>query len=464
MKKSFFRRGGVLVGGLVLVGVWIGLIGPWPVDRTADDTLWSQAVKHAEQVGREWTILPAAAPLRAGWAVKQFELPGGVPLAGYGNRRRAGGSDPAEPLGARAMALEAGGRGVVLLMADLLIVNEALAGAVRRRVEESLGAERAPLLIFTATHTHSGPGGWGGKWVEKLTVAGPFDPLVFENLVETLTVVALKAWNSREPSALALLRTEAPDLLRNRTVKNGAADGTLEVLAVRRLDSGEMGMVVIFGGHATTLGASHEALSRDYPGFLVDALERQPGVVFAGFAAGCVGSQSCAVPGQGLEKPRRLGEDLAGWVERMVAGAEFRDHVRMRAVRLEVTLRDLEVRLSRGWKLSPFLSRQLHAGPVAFDGLRVDDWMWVSLPVELSGMLSTPLRERAAGGGIALTLTPFNGAYLGYLLPDDLHEQMDLYEVRMSFLGPSGGRGVSEIVTALLPTGLERGPQSEGER
>ena len=64
---------------------------------------------------------------------------------------------------------------------------------------------------------------------------------------------------------------------------------------------------------------------------------------------------------------------------------------------------------------------------MVFDILRVDDWMWISLPVELSGMVSAPLRERAAADGIKLTLTPFNGFYLGYQPPDELHERMEIY-------------------------------------
>lgn len=432
---------------LVLVGAFVALVGPWPTMARARPGYWEDATVRALAAGRQLNNLPSPAPLQAGWAVHPFDLPPGVSLAGYLNRPSLAAKDAEkESLSARALALQAGRDGVIILMADLVLVNETLANEVRHRVRQALAHDLQPLVLFTATHTHSGPGGWGRKFVERWSVAGRFDPQVYSTILESLVGAALDAWNSRGPAAMAILHTEAPDLLRNRSVSGGALDARLEALWVRRMDSGEEGMVVLFGGHATTLGSAPAPPSRDYPGVLVDTLENKFGLAFAGFAAGCVGSQSTVTKGCGKE----IGSELAARVEALRSSAALEDHVRLRTVRFEIPQPEIQIRLGPSLRFSPFLSSYLRDGPVGFDALRVDNWVWVALPLEPSGMLSGPWRTRAKADGIALTLTPFNGYYLGYLLPDEFYEDTRIYEAQMSFLGPQVGHAFGAILQALL--------------
>lgn len=438
---------------VLLAGAFVGLIGPWPLDLdTQDEAVITRAVEQAEEASAQIASLPAPAPLEAGWAVVGFDLPEGIPLGGYGARRGA----PSEPGGdtpyARAVWLSAGKCHAVIVMADVLLINRALAKTVLARVEQILGTENMPMVIFTATHTHSGPGAWGAMKLEQWMVAGPYDERVFEALANGLEKAILGARAARGAASMAFLRSEAPEFIRNRAVAHETVDPTLEAMVLRREDTGALAVVGLFGAHATCLGANHMRLSRDYPGFFVDALEENPAIDFAGFAAGCVGSHSGAAPGSGMEKAQNLGKELAQRVRDMIANAHFQRDVRMATVRAVVDLPKIQFRLGEKFRASSLISEGLHDGTATFGVLRVDDWIWISLPVELSGMISASLREEARERGFELTLSCFNGNYLGYVLPDKYYRDGKLYEARMNFLGPKGGTYVREVIEALLPS------------
>ncbi len=446
-------RGKVAAGTVAFAGLFAGLIGPWPLDHDPALEIRAAAVEQASAASRQTSLPPAPAPLAAGWAVAPFDdLPEAIPLAGYGQLKGA----PSEPGGeipaARALSLTSGGSEVVIVMADLLLINRALAGEVRARVAKALPAgETPPLLLFTATHTHCGPGAWGAMKLEEVLAAGRYNPEVFTRLADTLAKAALAARENRGPASIAFARAAAPDLIRNRAIRDGAVDPALEAVLVRRLDTKELGIVALFGAHATCLGASHMRLARDYPGFLVDALEELPEVAFAGFAAGCVGSHSGAAPGSGMEKARNLGAELARRVAALLPDARFREEVRMNAARVSVDVPPVQLRVSSNLRASSLISAHLSQGSAAFDILRIDEQIWITLPVELSGMKSAALREKAAQQGFTLTLSCFNGDYLGYVLPDEHYRDGKLYEARMNFLGPHGGTHIREVLKALLP-------------
>ena len=79
------------------------------------------------------------------------------------------------------------------------------------------------------------------------------------------------------------------------------------------------------------------------------------------------------------------------------------------------------------------------------------DHLWVGVPLEVSGLLSKPLREQARAAGFAgLTISSFQGDYLGYLIPDSIYAEGEKYEAQMNFLGPSGGSYFYEMIEIFL--------------
>lgn len=427
------------------------LLAPRMVDNRFPERAVERLYAQAERIAGQLSEVEQVEDLLVGWGVSELVLPEGIPLAGYGARRGAPSEPGAEKLFARAVSLKSASREVVVVMADLLLFNRGLADEVKSQVRATLKAgEVEPFFLFTATHTHAGPGGWGASFAEQVTVFGDYNHQVFEALAKDVSQAIAVARQDRKPSLLAWSRSTEPDLIKNRMLRDGAVDAVLDTLWIRRRESGELGAIVFFGAHATCLNDKFMQLHRDYPGFLVDALESEPEVAFAGFATGSVGSQSGSVGG-GVDNARKLGESLAQRVLAQKESVQFVDQVEWQNARLSFRVPSLQVRLSQGWIMSPWIIHLIHDGWTQVEVLRLQDHLWVTVPVEFSSMLSAELHSVYAEKGFALTISCFNGDYLGYVLPDQHYPNGDLYEAKMNFLGPYGGGIMQGLVRRMIP-------------
>jgi len=446
-------------GGVGALVAFISAVGPWPLDTTPEPGPEAEALLIVADEGRTLQAAHAEASAEsfsAGWAFEPFSMPDGVPLAGYGARRGAAstGTSPGEAPGARAVAMRSGdGRPVVVICADLLLVNEPLAESVRADLREIYG-EQVPVVLFTATHTHSGPGGFGEMVLEEM-IAGRFDPLAFAELRRALTRSICSSMESVDAAEYTWIDTDAAGFLRNRTVKGGEVDGTLESLVIRKTagngEAVQTAVLALFGAHATCLSDDNLLLSGDYPGAMVRALEADTRIDFAAFAANCVGSQSTQAEGEGRQRIENVARGLTA---RLTVGFDdlaYRSTARISAREFQLPTPDLQVRIGASWRLSPVATGLIHRPQARLTVLRIDDRLWTAVPFEVSGMLSKPLRERAILGGLSgLTLSNFSGDYLGYLIPDELYLDGEVYESQMNFMGPDGGSFFVELMQTLL--------------
>ena len=442
----------VLAGGALFLLV-VALVTLRPVDR-GEWLPTAPAQSALADAGAMQRELAAARPaaFEAGWASAPLELRIGEPLAGYGARRGAASVGVEEPLFARALFLRAGGAEVVLVAADVLLVHREVAREVVQLCAARGIAERA--IYFTATHTHCGPGGWGPNVIEQ-AVCGKFDPDAVQRLARVLAAVILDARAAAQPAEWTWLELSAPGHVRNRTVKNGPIDPSLDALCVRRGDAGATGATGVFafyGAHATCRGARLLKFSGDYPGALVRELTKG-GMAFAAFGAGAVASQSPVGKGDDAARAEDIGGDLARQILAALPTAVWKREAALAVARRDVPLPNLQVRLGRRVRLASWLADSLHAPSAPFHLVRLDDRWLAGLPGEFSAMLTAPLRASAARAGVRLCVTPFNGDYAGYVLPP---ENLDTtaYEAGMTFLGPWGGDYFAQLIRA--GTGMDR--------
>jgi neutral ceramidase len=466
LRRRWSRRGALLSLSGALAGGFVLVIGPWPAARgpALEQAGARQALEQAAELGRGLRLDRAAeAPLRAGWAAEPFEL-GPWPLAGYGARRGAASTGQREPLYARCVLLEAGDTSALLVFTDLLLVYPGLVAQVEERLAEAFGARQPPWPVhFTATHTHCGPGGWGRNPLEQ-SVTGSRHPEVTEKLAAAITRAAVAAAGGMEEVAWGWLELAAPGRLRNRTIKGGPVDPRLEALVLRRERDGLRAVLAVFGAHATCLPAGMLEFAADYPGELTRALAADDRVDFAAFAAGVVGSHSPVGEGREAALAEDLGRSLAEQLLAALDQTPPRRGARLRAAVSRMTAPGLQMRLNGSLQLAGPAVRWLHPGVTRVSAVALDEHLWIGLPFELSGMLSPPLRSHARERGWKLTLTCFSGDYLGYVLPDELHSDLGLYEARMNFLGPGGGSFVSRLVeTVVEAAGDERGGANQAE-
>lgn len=459
----------LLIAGVVLVALLAGavlLVGPWPAYSGGDVTQERYFQRNVDAIrasaGRS-TVDGRPGPLRAGWAKRPIAPPTGTPLAGFGDRKGKPSTGVHDEIFVKALALSDGNDKVVLVAADMLIIPENLAGLVRERVSRQTGLA-ADALLFNASHTHSGPGGWAPGLVVK-QFAGTYDAAVLEFLAQQFTDAIVEAdANAGDEAALGAGGVPVDAHIRNRT-REAPCDTELSYLVVEK-ENGARCFVVSYSAHPTVLGGSNMEFSGDYPGYLARALERETGG-FAMFLGGAVGSMTNRYSGSesGFEKAEAIGEGLARQVLDRVDGLELRREVELASVGVRLELPSFQLRIHPSWRLSPFLMRFLG---IDSDGwlqcVRVGDAYFAGMPSDFSGEISLRLKAWADTQGADLWVLSFNGDYVGYVSPDEYYaaarpDGKEAYEMYlMSWCGPNQEAFFTQLtreaVTALSQSGM----------
>jgi hypothetical protein len=359
-----------------------------------------------------------------------------VPLAGYGDRRGRSATGTHDDLYIKAVALRVAGVSAVMVSAEALIIPREVAAEVSQRVQQELGLSRAQLY-FGATHTHASLGGWGEGVVAE-AFAGEFQPGLRAWFIDRLVSAVRQAMADLQPASLGHGRFTAPHLLRNRLVGDlGQIDPEFSYLALKQ-EGGRLGVIGSYAAHATVLSSQVMEFSGDYPGCWQRAIEEATGG-HALFLAGAVGSHS-PVPGdRGFAGAEKMGGALATALLSQLPLTPLTNRIRFSTLGLETSLPPLNVRLSDGIRLRPWLAqRLLRSGHETYlQALLVDDTVWISTPCDFSGELALELKDSLRARHHDAVVTSFNGDYVGYVIPARYYHLAG-YEPRvMSFFGPN---------------------------
>jgi len=390
----------------------------------------------------------AAAEVRAGVARTRFILPEKIPLAGYSRRRGAPSQGVHDPVGVRALILQEGETTAALVSCDLLIVDERLVEAVRRRLNAH-GLPEGLVLVLAATHTHSGPGAYGTTFFEKLSM-GHFDPTVFDALAEQIARTVVQAHETLAPVQQVVRSTMTSGLVKNRVDPSGPVDGEVTVCALYRSGEREPFAVVVgFAAHPTTLGAWNRQLSADYPGVLARDVEGRFPTATCLFFAGAVGDQAPVKQGSGFEAAERLGHALASHVIALLenAGGLERPDA-LQALQETVPLPTARVRLGR-LTLPRWLGRRLVDDDATLSAVAVGQAVFLGVPCDLSAALGETLKRAARAHRLQPMILGFAEDYIGYCLPEALYRTRT-YEASMAFNGPTTGELIVNRMTQMI--------------
>jgi hypothetical protein len=249
-------------------------------------------------------MMPAAhgEELRAGAAQVDITPPIGFAMWGYGARKDQPCLGVRDPLHARALVLEVGGKRLALVSLDLgRAPTRASTAAIRQRVREA-GIEH---LFLVASHTHHGPVLEVDSWPtpEKSYV---------RQLEQKLGDVILDAAKALKPARLGVASKQVT-LNRNRHSKREDRPVDRELLVLRVEDKGgkPIAHAVNFAAHATMRDSKERKFSADYPGVLAGRIEKETGAPCL-FLQGAAGDLSANPSGAGGAD--RFGEELAGEV------------------------------------------------------------------------------------------------------------------------------------------------------
>ncbi|MGH2459712.1 MAG: hypothetical protein ACRDIY_12685 [Chloroflexota bacterium] len=292
--------------------------------------------------------------LQIGSAAVDITPPVGTHLAGQFNDRVA--VTIHDPLNARALVLDDGTTRVALVACDLISHRRPTILKARELAEAATGIPARNILI-AASHTHTGPPiARGLSW--------DLDQDYARMLPRHLASAVALADQARQPGQVAVGSGWEPSASHNRRFlkKDGTAQmhppkGDPAFVGPEGPDDPEVGVLVARGEHGQLLGAivnytshpivvGHElAVSADYPGYLVravEAVEGGPGKVL--FINGAFGN-ICPIDVYDLKHreygwawAERVGKTIAAEAIRVIETTDPLESPRIRVASTEVEL------------------------------------------------------------------------------------------------------------------------------
>ena len=437
------RKAAWLLTGWLTFGVLV--VGPWPVG----DTPYTATGSFRDTANRldRTRVKSSRGPVRVG--VAEIDLTPGepVPVAGFLDQIMQPYVGINSRCLARALTIAGGDAAVTILTADLLLIDAPLA----RRILDRTGLAR-DQIYFTATHTHSGPGGWGNHPLERL-VAGTFDPESTDELADRLARVVLASRARLEPVEVAFGQTTVSGLQRNRIDPGEPTNDILSAWFFRALgrDSGQpiVATFASFAAHATIAHPHPARLGADYPGAFNAALRQRGigGMVL--FAAGTVGDASPIRPpgGNFRQSVRTYGEALADRLADLLGSAQFHRETPFANLGLDVALPPVQVPFVAPWlRFSPLATWWVGPRRTFLHTVRLGPAFLVGFPGDCAGQLAARV-----GAEAPVVATSFNGDYKGYLVTPETFRTRSCYETRwMSFFGPDLGVSLVDLANRAI--------------
>jgi neutral ceramidase len=182
------------------------------------------------------------------------------------------------------------GKRVAVVTADLGMMFQ----GVKQQVVQRLRATYGPLysddnVLLSATHTHSGPGGFSHYALYNLSTFG-FVPQNFEAIVEGIYQSIVRAHEHLAPGRITLAAGDLLDASRNRSpdayLLNPPeeraryaydTDKRMTLLRFTRDTGVEVGLLNWFAVHATSMGMQYRYISGDNKGYAAYLFEKSKG-------------------------------------------------------------------------------------------------------------------------------------------------------------------------------------------
>jgi len=448
--KGIIRKTGITAGAISLLIIVIYFLSTRRVDTTPyfETSYYRNTVIRADSL--EKVTFPIKDSLFAGFARVSLtpvlnslsdDAQKGrfreVPLAGYGAREGNPASGIPDSIYVKAAAIGEGGRTIILIGADLLIMPPNIADTVAVMLKKN--GIRRDQLFFTATHTHSSLGAWGPGLVGS-KFAGKENRNLEMWLTSRIADAVKIALSDMKPSCTGSGYFRAGNFTRNRLIGDTGNKNDEFVFITIRQKGGIKAIIGSFSAHSTTLGDENMEISGDYPGYWERKME-QTSADIAIFAAGSVGSQSPATNGNGFEKCAIIGESLSDSTVVHLKDISLSCSPIFSAVSLPFLLPDYNMRITVKRNLASFLSKKLMPAPgnVFLQAFRLGDLIWITTPSDFSGEYALQVKNSLSVKGFISIISSFNGAYVGYIIPGK-YFYLDKYESKlMGWFGPNMG-------------------------
>ncbi|MBO0931703.1 hypothetical protein [Fibrella aquatilis] len=436
--------------GLLAIIVLLLAIGLSPNDHTpyGQTGFYSQTIHRLDSLPALPTPKTA---IWAGWAKANLTPAYTTPTGGYGARQGKHWTTVADSVWVRAIVLDNGNGPVAMVASDLLITPPSVSEQLRKRLPE-VGL-RWESVYFGTTHSHNSLGGWAPGLVGNL-FSGSYDGRVVDHITNTILTALMRAKANLQPVSVGFRSVNAPQFVYNRLDDTKPVDPFFRLVQLKQTGgAGQTATLCTYAAHATMMDMfSYQYLTRDWPGQVVDGIERETGG-FALFMAGAVGSMGPKGPPTGKDFPlvKQYASEILTRLKPELTQFQTGTDSTLGLLTLPLTLRDPAPRLIGDWRIRPWLFHAIYGRyPSDIKALRLGPALLLGTPCDFSGELLPPLAKIADQQGLNLIVTSFNGGYVGYITPDAYYEK-DAYETRvMNWFGPQNGAYFSEMMGKLI--------------
>ena len=188
----------------------------------------------------------------------------------------------------RAFVIDDNNKRIVYVSAELLFITSPVSLGVLEKLEKTFGSlYTKDNVMLTATHTHSGPGGYCGYALYDFAIGG-FDKQNYNVIVNGIYKSIVRAHHNLAPGKIRINQGELDGASKNRSKdaykKNNDAgnyehnlDKKMLLLRLERLDGKEIGMINWFAVHATNIGNKNKLISSDNKGYASLLFEKSKG-------------------------------------------------------------------------------------------------------------------------------------------------------------------------------------------
>ena len=233
----------------------------------------------------------------------------------YGYPRQRPTQKILDDLNVIAVAFAYGDTKAVLLSADLCLATEQITHKIRQEISEKTGLPYE-AVIFSTTHTHSGPNA-----NEQVSGWGTADYDYVDGILHPQSVqAAIDALGAMRPAVMGVGTIQSDVAVNRRVIQDdgkvglgqnpwGLVDKEMTVISFKDPVSNEVILnIVHYGCHATASGANDEA-TRDWPGAMKDVVERELGGT-AMFLAGSIGETGPRCPNLDTTQSVQVAQEL----------------------------------------------------------------------------------------------------------------------------------------------------------
>ena len=388
--------------------------------------------------------------IKAGWASVNITPETPINMAGYGPRGPY--TSVLDSLFARTIVFDNGIEEVVMITIDLILFP----GIIKDAIQDSLSnyGFSANEIFLNATHTHNGFGNWETSIGGSL-IFGDFDQKNTNFFIRRILEGVQNARKNKSSVKIGFEKIDAHELVANRLAgEKGTKDPYLRVISIKN-EKGLKAVIASFSGHPVNLDADVWEISRDYPGVLVDDLEKESSIDFAMFCAGMVGSHSIDIDlPKGHERIRKIGQALSSKIKTRLDSMEYLEYSKLGGLDVTIDMPQSQLRITpelriRDWLFSALL-KPLRAN---IKLLEIGDVLLIGMPCDYSGELSinNHLDQFASDHGKELFITSFNGNYVGYITEDGHYSTCDHDEVKtLNWVGPYKGEYFTSLIKLLI--------------